>query len=100
MSLHSIEVVNSLTCIDLPDNFLHQYIGHCITSCLSQSDKNLQGRCTRLVCVLIQSLIIKNVLTNRDQLAVIQSFCLTFIKVKEAAELYKLIKASSTGSEI
>mmetsp|Transcript_19934 Transcript_19934/g.28556 ORF Transcript_19934/g.28556 Transcript_19934/m.28556 type:complete len:460 (+) Transcript_19934:1700-3079(+) len=98
MSFHSIEVVNGLSLNatkeeDLPKEFIHCYISHCITSCEAMMDKFLQIRFVRLVCVLLQSLLRKSVVDIKGLFAEIQAFCLTFPRVKEANLLFRLIKS-------
>eukprot|EP01036_Dinobryon_divergens_P034422 gene34422-44466_t len=96
MSFHSIEVVNGLNLFagdaEIPKDFLHRYISNCIRSCEEMIDKFMQIRFVRLVCVLIQSLIRKRVSDIKDLFAEVQTFCLTFPRVKEAISLFRLIK--------
>jgi hypothetical protein len=47
----------------------------------------------RQVCVLLQAFVRKYVAAMRVMLVEIQSFCLSFPKVKEATLLYGLVKS-------
>eukprot|EP00667_Euglena_gracilis_P007548 EG_transcript_7624 len=104
LSLHSMELVNKLTSCNLPPRILHQYISNIIHSTRTATDKQLQTRHVRLVCVFLQSLIRNKTMSEHDLFhdsrvgVETQEFALEFSKIKEAGNLYRLLRQVDPNS--
>jgi len=102
--LHSMEVVNRLTSmVSLPTEFIHSYISACIEMVEKvKHDRTAQKRLVRLVCVFIRSLLTNKILVvsqNEEIIVEIQTFCVTFPKVKESVDLFRMLRNLCTDEK-
>lgn len=81
--------------IEIPSEAIHFFISNCIQECKNTIEGHYsRKRLVRLLCVFITSIIKNKLATSNELNAEISNFCLEYTDIKEANQLFKLIKSS------
>ncbi len=98
LSVSSIEIINSLVVQSLlPPDVVILFINNSIKYIESVTDKYMQTRLVRLLCVFVQAQLRSKCIPANSVLVIVElpSFCLEFSRIKEAAMLYKALKQNT-----
>lgn len=72
------------------------FVCRCMASCTAAGDRHAQNRLVRAVCDFIRSLVSARALSLSDLSVEVQAFCVEFSRVREAASLFRELKAGPT----
>eukprot|EP00300_Choanocystis_sp_HF-7_P030943 c39962_g1_i1.p1 GENE.c39962_g1_i1~~c39962_g1_i1.p1 ORF type:complete len:436 (+),score=61.68 c39962_g1_i1:128-1435(+) len=98
ISLHSLEIVDRLVrAVELPREFMQLFVAHCISACYRNEDTQNRHRLVRIVCVFLQALVRYEAAHIRNSMHEIEAFCIEFSKMREAAGLFRLLRALDAG---
>ncbi|CAO3627667.1 unnamed protein product [Mucor hiemalis] len=92
VTTNTIEVVHHVLVnhMNLSQEFLHYFISHSIRSCDELDEGPIKDRQVKQVARFIQSLLERHIIPMRDYFIEIQSFCISYMKLKGVANLFRL----------
>ena len=81
------------------ESFLTPFVAKCVRRCVDRGDERPAGSTrsqhasARLTCMFLQVLLRERHVNAADLPAEVESFCVEFMSVKEAADLFRLVKS-------
>lgn len=83
--------------LSIPPHVAPSFVCRCMASCAAAADRHAQTRLVRAVCELIRSLVSARTLRLAELSVEIQAFCVEFSRVREAAGLFRELKAGAAS---
>lgn len=102
VTTNSIEVVHHVLVnhLTLSQEFLHYFISNSIRSCDQLDEGLVKDRQVKQVARFIQSLLERHIIPMRDYFIEIQSFCISYMKLKGVANLFRLASQEAQQHQI
>ncbi|KAI9267577.1 hypothetical protein EDC94DRAFT_601283 [Helicostylum pulchrum] len=102
ITIHSLEVIHHILVnnVQLSPDFIHYYISNSIRSCDELEEGPGKDRQVKQVTRFIQSLLEKKIIPMKDYFVEIQSFCISFMKLKGVANLFRLASQEAQQQRI
>lgn len=102
VTTNSIEVVHHVLVnhLNLSQEFLHYFISNSIRSCDQLDEGPVKDRQVKQVARFIQSLLERHIIPMRDYFIEIQSFCISYMKLKGVANLFRLASQEAQQHQI
>jgi hypothetical protein len=104
VTLHAMEVVNALANAlprgsSLDGAFARAFVANVARSCEAHEDVGARHRAARLASVFLMVLVRNGRVRAGEVAEEVARFCVQFMAVKEAADLFKLLKQKETETE-